>query len=124
VPTSNSDVARLITLRTSITLIEYETGYRDDGTGTLSCFGWARIKLEELHEARKLAECRQRELHCRQCGGSLREGHVEGYCWSCWGFPPIGKILTPTPPRLGSAAPEGGFFTALDYAPHLLPSHL
>jgi DNA-binding transcriptional ArsR family regulator len=64
--------------------IEYESGYRDDGTGTLSCFGWARIKLEELHEARKLAERRRRELCCRQCGGSLREGHVEGLCWSCW----------------------------------------
>jgi Fe2+ or Zn2+ uptake regulation protein len=66
------------------TRIEYESGYRADGTGILSCFGWARIKQEELHEARKLAECRQRELHCRQCGRSLREGHVEGYCWSCW----------------------------------------
>jgi predicted transcriptional regulator len=64
--------------------IEYESGYRDDGTGTLSCFGWARIKLEELHEARKLAERRRRELCCRQCGGSLREGHVEGLCWGCW----------------------------------------
>jgi predicted transcriptional regulator len=30
------------------TRIEYESGYRDDGTGTLSCFGWARIKQEEL----------------------------------------------------------------------------
>jgi DNA-binding transcriptional ArsR family regulator len=66
------------------TQIEYETGYRDDGTGELSCFGWARIKQEELHEALKLAERRRRELCCRQCGGSLREGHVEGYCWSCW----------------------------------------
>jgi DNA-binding transcriptional ArsR family regulator len=65
------------------TKIEYKTGYRD-GTGTLSCFGWARIKQEELHEARKLAERRRRELCCRQCGGSLREGHVEGLCWSCW----------------------------------------
>jgi hypothetical protein len=73
--------------------IEYESGYRDDGTGTLSCFGWARIKQEELHEARKLAERRQRELCCRHCGGSLREGHVEGLCWSC--YPPIGKILAP-----------------------------
>jgi DNA-binding MarR family transcriptional regulator len=68
------------------TQIEYETGYRDDGTGELSCFGWVRIKQEELHEARKLAERRQRELHCRHCGGSLREGHVEGLCWSC--YPP------------------------------------
>jgi hypothetical protein len=74
------------------TRIEYESGYRDDGTGTLSCFGWVRIKLEELHEARKLSERRQRELCCRQCGGSLREGHVEGLCWSC--YPPVGEILT------------------------------
>jgi hypothetical protein len=77
--------------------IEYESGYRDDGTGTLSCFGWARIKLEELHEQAKLSERRQRELHCRHCGGSLREGQVEGYCWSCWGSPPIGKILSQNP---------------------------
>jgi DNA-binding transcriptional ArsR family regulator len=74
------------------TQIEYETGYRDDGTGELSCFGWVRIKQEELHEARKLAERRQRELYCRHCGGSLREGHVEGLCWSCWA-PPSPKIL-------------------------------
>jgi predicted transcriptional regulator len=66
------------------TQIEYETGYRDDGTGELSCFGWARIKQEELHEALKIAERRRRELCCRQCGGSLREGQVEGLCWSCW----------------------------------------
>jgi rubrerythrin len=64
--------------------IEYESGYRADGTGALSCFGWVRIKQEELHEALKLAERRRRELCCRQCGGSLREGHVEGLCWSCW----------------------------------------
>jgi DNA-binding transcriptional ArsR family regulator len=69
------------------TQIEYETGYRDDGTGELSCFGWARIKQEELHEALKIAERRQRERHCRQCGGSLRDGQVEGLCWSCWGSP-------------------------------------
>jgi hypothetical protein len=66
------------------TQIEYETGYRDDGTGALSCFGWVRIKLEELHEQAKLSERRQRELHCRHCGGSLREGQVEGLCWGCW----------------------------------------
>jgi predicted transcriptional regulator len=75
------------------TQIEYETGYRDDGTGELSCFGWARIKQEELHEALKIAERRQRELHCRHCGGSLRKGHVEGLCWSC--YPPHRKILAP-----------------------------
>jgi DNA-binding transcriptional ArsR family regulator len=66
------------------TQIEYETGYRDDGTGELSCFGWARIKQDELHEALKIAERRQRELHCRHCGGSLREGQIEGLCWGCW----------------------------------------
>jgi predicted transcriptional regulator len=76
--------------------IEYESGYRDDGTGTLSCFGWARIKLEELHEQAKLSERRQRELCCRQCGGSLREGQVEGLCWSC--YPPVRKILNSPPP--------------------------
>jgi len=64
--------------------IEYESGYRADGTGALSCFGWARIKQEELHEALKIAERRRRELCCRQCGGSLREGQVEGLCWNCW----------------------------------------
>jgi DNA-binding transcriptional ArsR family regulator len=80
--------------------IEYESGYRDDGTGALSCFGWARIKQEELHEARKLAERRQRELCCRQCGGSLREGQVEGYCWSYWGSPRR-KNLKPDPPVFG-----------------------
>jgi predicted transcriptional regulator len=76
------------------TKIEYETGYRDDGTGTLSCFGWARIKREELHEARHLAERRERERYCRQCGGSLRDGQVEGLCWSCWESPrrtPVAK---------------------------------
>jgi hypothetical protein len=66
------------------TRIEYESGYRADGTGILSFFGWVRIRLEELYEACKVAERRQQELYCRQCGGSLREGHVEGYCWSCW----------------------------------------
>jgi DNA-binding IscR family transcriptional regulator len=66
------------------TRIEYESGYRADGTGILSCFGWARIKLEELHETRKLAERRRQELCCRHCGGSLREGYIEGYCWNCW----------------------------------------
>jgi hypothetical protein len=71
------------------TQIEYETGYRDDGTGELSCFGWARIKQEELHEARKLAERRQRELCCRHCEEPLTGGHVEGYCWSC--YPPSEK---------------------------------
>jgi hypothetical protein len=69
------------------TKIEYETGYRDDGTGTLSCFGWARIKREELHEARHLAERRERERYCRQCGGSLRDGQVEG-CAGAAGIPP------------------------------------
>jgi len=78
------------------TQIEYETGYRDDGTGALSCFGWVRIKLEELHEQAKLSERRQRELHCRHCGGSLREGQVEGLCWSC--YPPVRKILNSPPP--------------------------
>jgi hypothetical protein len=79
--------------------IEYESGYRDDGTGTLSCFGWARIKQEELHEARKIAERRQRELCCRQCGEPLTGGHVEGYCWSC--YPPSPKILN-WPTSVGS----------------------
>jgi hypothetical protein len=92
------------------TQIEYETGYRDDGTGELSCFGWGRIKQEQLHEALKIAERRRRELCCRQCGGSLREGHVEGYCWSC--YPPIGKILAPTPhgwdpPRVRGTRSQG-----------------
>ena len=64
------------------TWIEYETGRKADGS--LSCFGWARIKLEELHEQAKLTERRRRELHCRQCGGPLTGGHVEGYCWECW----------------------------------------
>jgi ribosomal protein L37AE/L43A len=50
----------------------------------LSCFGWVRMKLDELREVHKLAERRRRELCCRQCGGSLREGQVEGLCWSCW----------------------------------------
>jgi hypothetical protein len=77
------------------TKIEYETGYRDDGTGTLSCFGWARIKQEELHEARKLAERRRRELHCRQCGSLLRDGQVEGLCWSC--LPPRRENLKQPP---------------------------
>ena len=62
--------------------IEYESGRKADGS--LNCFGWARIKLEELHEALKIAARRQRELLCRSCGGSLRDGHVEGYCWECW----------------------------------------
>jgi len=62
--------------------IEYESGYKADGS--LSCFGWARIRLEELHEALKIPERRRRELQCRHCGGSLREGQVEGLCWSCW----------------------------------------
>jgi len=66
---------------------EYESGYRADGTGTLSCCGWARVKLDELYEALKIAERRRWELHCRHCGGSLRGGHVEGLCWSCWGSP-------------------------------------
>jgi len=64
--------------------VEFETGYRADGTGMLSCFGWVRIKLEELHEQAKLTERRRRELHCRQCGGPLTGGHVEGYCWECF----------------------------------------
>jgi len=64
--------------------LEYTSGYRADGTGTLSCFGWARIKLFELHEQAKLTERLQRERHCRSCGGSLRWGQVEGCCWSCW----------------------------------------
>jgi len=64
--------------------LEYTSGYRADGTGTLSCFGWVRIKLDELHEQLKIAERRRRELLCRSCGGSLRDGHVEGYCWECW----------------------------------------
>jgi predicted transcriptional regulator len=83
------------------TQIEYETGYRDDGTGTLSCFGWARIKLEELHEQAKLSERRRHELCCRQCEESLTGGHVEGYCWSCWhdaqpAARPSAHDLTPT----------------------------
>jgi len=66
------------------TQLEYTSGYRDEGTGVLSCFGWVRIKLEELREQVKLTERRRRELHCRQCGGPLTGGHVEGYCWECW----------------------------------------
>jgi hypothetical protein len=50
-----------------------------------------RIKLEELHEQAKLAERRERELCCRQCRGSLREGQVEGLCWGCWGSSPSQK---------------------------------
>jgi DNA-binding MarR family transcriptional regulator len=87
------------------TQIEYETGYRADGTGALSCFGWARIKLEELHEQAKLAERRRRELCCRQCGGSLREGQVEGLCWSCWA--PRRENLRQPPLRLGARTREG-----------------
>jgi predicted transcriptional regulator len=74
------------------TKIEYETGYRADGTGALSCFGWVRMKLDELREVHKLAERRRRELCCRQCGGSL-QGQVEG-CAGAAG-PPVGKILDP-----------------------------
>jgi hypothetical protein len=85
--------------------IEYESGYRDDGTGTLSCFGWARIKQEELHEARKIAERRERERYCRQCGGSLREGQVEGLCWGCWA--PRRENLRQPPLRLGARTREG-----------------
>jgi hypothetical protein len=81
--------------------IEYESGYRDDGTGTLSCFGWARIKLEELHEQAKLSERRQRELHCRHCGGSLREGQVEGLLLELLGIPPYRKNLSAHPPVFG-----------------------
>jgi len=66
------------------TQLEYNSGYRDEGTGTLSCFGWVRIKLEELREQVKLAERRQREQQCRQCGSLLREGQIEGLCWECW----------------------------------------
>ncbi|MEM4409463.1 MAG: hypothetical protein QXI19_12055, partial [Candidatus Caldarchaeum sp.] len=63
---------------------EYRSGYRDDGTGALCCFGFARIKLDELHEAHKLAERRRRDQLCRECGVLLRDGHVEGLCWSCY----------------------------------------
>jgi predicted transcriptional regulator len=66
------------------TKIEYETGYRADGTGALSCFGWVRMKLDELREVHKLAERRRRELCCRQCGSLLCDGQVEGLCWGCW----------------------------------------
>jgi len=62
--------------------IEYETGRKADGS--LSCFGWARLRREELHEQLKIAERRRRELQCRHCGSPLTGGHVEGYCWSCW----------------------------------------
>jgi len=62
--------------------IEYETGRKADGS--LNCFGWSRLHDLELHEALKIAARRQRELLCRSCGGSLRDGHVEGLCWSCW----------------------------------------
>jgi DNA-binding transcriptional ArsR family regulator len=101
--------------------IEYESGYRDDGTGTLSCFGWARIKQEELHEARKIAERRERELCCRQCGGSLREGQVEGLCWGCWA--PRRQNLKQPPTRLAARAREGASLAGLTTA-QLLPSHL
>jgi DNA-binding transcriptional ArsR family regulator len=84
------------------TRIEYESGYRADGTGTLSCFGWARIKQEELHEALKIAERRQRELCCRQCGSLLCDGHVEGLCWSC--YPPRRGNLNHTPRKLAPFA--------------------
>ena len=66
------------------TTIEYHSGYRDDGTGRLNCFGFARIKLEELTEQRKLAERTRRAEACRMCGSPLRDGHVDGVCWSCW----------------------------------------
>ena len=64
------------------TRIEYESGRKADGS--LSCFGWLRVKLDELHEALKIAERLQRERHCRHCGSPLTGGHVEGLCWSCW----------------------------------------
>lgn len=59
---------------------EFESGYRDDGVG-LCCIGWARIKLEELTERRKL---KARMEQCRACGGSLKGGHVDGVCWACY----------------------------------------
>jgi predicted transcriptional regulator len=95
--------------------IEYESGYRDDGTGALSCFGWARIKQEELHEASKLAERRQRELCCRQCGGSLREGHVEGLCWSC--YPPPSENLSALGPTFGCRRVRGASLQLLTTHP-------
>lgn len=58
---------------------EFQSGYREDGAG-LNCFGFARIKLEELRE---IARLKARRECCRVCGGSLRGGHVEGVCWSC-----------------------------------------
>jgi hypothetical protein len=74
------------------TQIEYETGYRDDGTGELSCFGWARIKQDELHEARKIAERRQRELHAAGTAGDRCERARSRGCAGAAG-PPVGKIL-------------------------------
>jgi DNA-binding MarR family transcriptional regulator len=99
------------------TRIEYESGYRDDGTGTLSCFGWARIKQEELHEALKLAERRQRELCCRQCGEPLTGGHVEGLCWSC--YPPVPQNLKRTFQKLAPNARAGHSIANLDKCPQL-----
>ena len=64
------------------TRIEYGTGRKGDGS--LNCFGWARLRREELIEQAKLTERRRRELHCRHCGSPLTGGHVEGYCWGCW----------------------------------------
>jgi hypothetical protein len=61
--------------------VEYRTGYRDDGTGTLNCFGWARVKIEDLRE---LLRRKRRESACSSCGGSLRDGNVGGMCWSCY----------------------------------------
>lgn len=59
---------------------EYRSGYRDDGDG-LVCVGWARMMIDELREQAKIK--RRREC-CRVCGGSLRNGHVEGVCWTCY----------------------------------------
>ncbi len=61
--------------------IEYRSGYRDDGTGTLNCFGFARVKLQELREALYLLK--RKEQRCTVCGGSLIGGNINGVCWTC-----------------------------------------
>lgn len=69
--------------------IEHRTGYRDDGSGTFVCFGFARLKLDELREELKLAMRRESDLRCSLCHKvlSAHEGFVETpqkLCWGCY----------------------------------------
>ncbi|MEM4402356.1 MAG: hypothetical protein QW376_07745 [Candidatus Caldarchaeum sp.] len=57
--------------------LEYRSGYRDDGTGRLNCFGFARIKLEELQEERKLALRREHDFRCATAIESLPPAAVQ-----------------------------------------------